>query len=93
MSNPVTEIKRFYLQRDIDETGISGTGIVATGVVLPSGKCVLEWLTFHSSVCFYSQFDDIEKIHSHAGKTKVVLVQDKEEVKVKKHGRKKSNNL
>lgn len=67
------KFKEFYLLRIEDETGISGTGIVARGVQLPSGKCVLEWQTFHSSLGIYSNMEDIEKIHGHNGKTKVIV--------------------
>lgn len=67
------EIKHFYLERIEDVSGTSGIGIVARGVILPSGQCVLEWLTFHSSVCIYKNIDDVEKIHGHNGATKVVM--------------------
>lgn len=67
------KIQHFYLQRIEDVSGTSGTGIVARGVVLPSGNCVLEWLTFHSSICIYKNIEDVEKIHGHEGRTKVVI--------------------
>jgi hypothetical protein len=69
----VDKIKHFYLKRIEDESGISGTGIVARGVILPSGACVMEWLTFHSSIALYKNIEDVEKIHGHNGKTLVVL--------------------
>ncbi len=65
--------KEFYLQRIEDESGISGTGIVARGVVLPSGKAVLEWQTFHTSLCIYNNVQDVEAIHGHNGKTLLVM--------------------
>lgn len=43
-------MKRFHLQRLVDDTGVSGTGRVAEGVVFQNGKCVLSWLTSHTSV-------------------------------------------
>lgn len=64
--------RRFELQRDVDETGVSGTGRVAEGVVLPEGLVALHWLTTHRSVCFYSSISDVELIHGHGGKTRVV---------------------
>ena len=67
------KIKHFYLERVEDASGVSGTGIVARGVVLPSGACVLEWLTFHSSIAIYKNLEDVEKIHGHEGRTKVVI--------------------
>lgn len=66
-------IKHFYLERIEDIHGKSGTGIVARGVVLPSGACVMEWLTFHSSICIYKNIEDVEKIHGHEGRTKIIL--------------------
>lgn len=66
-------IKHFYLQRHHDVSGTSGTGIVARGVVLPSGACVMEWLTFHSSIAIYKNIEDVEKIHGHEGATVLVM--------------------
>jgi hypothetical protein len=66
-------IKEFYLKRIEDETGISGTGVVARGVILPSGHCVIEWLTFCSSINIYKNLNDVEEIHGHHGKTLVVM--------------------
>jgi hypothetical protein len=79
-------IKEFYLQRIEDESGVSGTGIVARGVILPSGHCVLEWLTFTSSIGIYKSVQDLEAIHGHHGKTKVVygIPEDKKKRKKEK---------
>ncbi|HBI00627.1 MAG TPA: hypothetical protein DDY18_03280 [Flavobacterium sp.] len=67
------KISHFYLQRNVDESGVSGTGIVAVGVILPSGVCILEWQTFHSSIAHYKNIADVEAIHGHEGKTKIVM--------------------
>jgi hypothetical protein len=67
------KIQEFYLNRLEDESGVSGTGVVARGVILPSGKCVLEWSTFHSSVAIYANLGDVEIIHGHDGKTQVII--------------------
>jgi len=66
-------IKHFYLKREVDVSGTSGTGIVARGVILPSGVAILEWLTFHTSLGIYKNIEDVEKIHGHGGATEVVL--------------------
>lgn len=92
MDNPAHQIKRFFLMRDIDESGVSGTGIVAVGCILPSGHAVMEWTTYHSSIAIYKNIQDVELIHSHGGKTKVVIVEEPKE-KVKKHGRKKLQDM
>lgn len=64
-------MRLFRLNRLKDETGISGTGIVAVGVVLPSGKCILEWRTALSSIAVYDSIEDVEAIHGHSGRTLV----------------------
>ena len=66
-------IKPFYLQRNVDASGISGTGIVAVGVIMPSGTCILEWQTFHSSIAHYKNIADVEAIHGHEGSTVVIM--------------------
>jgi len=66
------KMKEFFLERLEDASGISGTGVVARGVVLPSGHCVLEWLTFTSSIAIYKNINDLEAIHGHGGKTVIV---------------------
>jgi len=65
-------MKTFYLQRIEDESGVSGTGKVAEGVVFWDGTCAMKWRTDISSVAFYKSVEDLEYIHGHQGKTKVV---------------------
>lgn len=67
------KIEHFYLKRNEDESGVSGTGIVARGIVLPSGHCVLEWLTFTSSIAIYKNMNDLIEIHGHGGKTELIM--------------------
>lgn len=62
--------------RDADVSGVSGTGHVAEGVQFASGKVVLSWLAPTSSVAVYDGVADVEKIHGHEGKTRVVWVDD-----------------
>ena len=66
--------KRFILQRNEDETGISGTGIIAEGVQHTNGKCSMSWLTKPGSICVYSCIDDVVAIHGHGGLTEVIWV-------------------
>jgi hypothetical protein len=68
----IEQVKNFYLNRKVDESGISGTGVVAVGTQFPSGICALEWTTYHSSVGIYKNVLDVEKIHGHNGATEVV---------------------
>ena len=67
-----TKMKRFVLQRDEDESGISGEGIVAEGVKFSSGKCAMHWLTDVTSVAVYDTIEDLESIHGHDGKSKIM---------------------
>lgn len=74
-------MQEFYLEREEDVSGTSGIGVVARGVILPSGKVVLEWTSFHTSIALYNNIQDVELIHGHDGKTKVVLVVTKRKKK------------
>lgn len=69
-------LRRFYLQRDSDHTGVSGTGIVATGVVFPDGVAVIRWTgATPTSVVFHDRgLESIEAVHGHGGATRIVMV-------------------
>lgn len=76
------KISKFYLNRVEDESGVSGTGIVAVGVKLPSGRCILEWVskrTSANSLGIYDDMDDLKKVHGHDGKTEVVYYDGEED--------------
>lgn len=92
MNGPNELPKTFYLKRSEDESGVSGTGVVATGVLFPSGKAVLEWLTFHSSIGVYQNIEDVTKIHGHNGKTVVVFTESDEKGKKRKRNSRKVSN-
>lgn len=77
-------MKRFYLYRTEDETGVSGVGIVAEGAEFENGQAILCWLTEHTSVAIYRSVKELETIHGHGGKTKVVWI-DKYNPPVKYH--------
>lgn len=66
-------MRLFHLMRLEDESGVSGCGKVAQGVVFDNGKTVLCWLTKYSSVAVYTSIEELEHIHGHGGKTKVVF--------------------
>ena len=61
----------FDLDRVEDESGVSGTGLVAQGVEFDDGTIALRWLTEHKSTAIYADETTLEKIHGHAGKTKI----------------------
>lgn len=67
-------MRLFELQRDVDVSGASGTGRVAQGVVFDDGRVAFRWLTPTRSTVTFDSIEDMEKIHGHDGKTKVVWV-------------------
>lgn len=69
-------MKRFYLSRNQDASGVSGTGNVAEGCQFDSGWCALVWLTKNSSMCYYPDINAVESIHGHQGMTKIVWIDD-----------------
>lgn len=66
-------VLRVHLERDEDVSGVSGTGTVAYGVVFPDGEIVLRWDTVVNSTVIYRSLEDLERIVSHGGRTRVVL--------------------
>jgi len=66
-------LRRFWLYRDEDPTGIGGTGIVAEGVVFSDGRAVMRWLSAVSAIGLYSSLDAIRMIHGHNGRTKILM--------------------
>ena len=72
-------MRRFYLQRDFDQSGVSGTGRIADGVEFDSG-----WIALHfdpaiksiGSVYTYRDIADVYILHGHRGKTKIVWIDD-----------------
>lgn len=67
-------MKFFWLQRNIDVSGTSGTGLVAEGVVFSNGWCALHWLSPITSVAYYQSINELEAIHGHNGATEIVWV-------------------
>ncbi len=66
-------MKLFHFYRSEDQSGVSGTGLVAEGVQLTNGWCVLRWISKHSSLCFYQSLEQVRAIHSHGGKTEILV--------------------
>lgn len=62
-------MRRFYLVRAEDVSGVSGTGVVAEGVEFRSGKAVLTWLSEFGTVSVFDSVDDIVSVHGHEGRT------------------------
>jgi hypothetical protein len=69
-------MRRFYLQRNQDISGISGLGKVAEGCQFDTGWCAMVWLTGKVAMSYYPNIETIEAIHGHQGMTRVVWVDD-----------------
>jgi len=67
-------MRRFYVTRSEDLSGISGTGRVAEGIEFTNGKCVITWLTPTSSVAVYDNVKCLLLIHGHEDRTKVEYI-------------------
>jgi len=67
--------QRFHLERDIDETGVSGTGLVAEGVQFRDGVVAMRWCVNPArSTTVYESVEHVLAIHGHDGKTRVTWV-------------------
>ena len=69
-------MKRFYMYRKTDESGVSGTGMVVEGVLLSNTKCIASWRTVHKSVAVYDSLAEMEAIHGHDGSTVMIWVDE-----------------
>jgi len=76
-------MKKFYLQRNEDLSGVSGIGIVAEGVEFSDGTAVIRWLGDKSSTGVYASVRELIRIHGHEGKTIIVWAKDKKSSKRK----------
>jgi hypothetical protein len=65
-------IRTFKMHRVEDVSGTSGTGVVAEGVIWSSTKVTISWLTIHKSIAIYDSLAEMEAIHGHDGRTKIV---------------------
>jgi hypothetical protein len=66
-------MKTFYLLRNEDIHGNSGVGVVAEGVIYWDGTGSFTWLTLEKTVTVFTSIQTIKKLHSHGGKTEVVV--------------------
>ena len=69
-------MKRFYLQRNVDASGVSGIGKIAEGCQFDTDWCALVWLTEKTSMSYYPNIDVLESIHGHNGMTRIVWIDD-----------------
>lgn len=69
-------IRVFHLVRNEDESGVSGTGTVGEVIEFSDGTCVVRWLSNMASTNIYQNFKQVDSIHGHGGKTRLVMVYD-----------------
>ncbi|MGB5913669.1 MAG: hypothetical protein WBG63_02305 [Phormidesmis sp.] len=67
--------RTFYLQRNEDWNGISGTGRVAVGFEFEQ-VAVLQWLGKDGSTFWYESVEMVERVHGHGGRTVIVRLAD-----------------
>jgi len=60
-------LRRFYVERDEDVHGKSGTGIVAEGVEFDNGWIAYSWLSPKATVTVTNSISIAEMLHSHGG--------------------------
>jgi len=66
-------MKTFYMLRHEDVHGNSGCGVVAEGVIFDSGTAVMTWISEVSTVTTFKSIIDVKKLHSHDGKTEIII--------------------
>ena len=71
-------MRRFYLVRMEDPSGISGTGRVAEGLEFDNGSVAMCWLTKYHIIETAPNAHTIEAVHGHGGRTHIEWI-DKEE--------------
>ena len=82
------QFKEFHLVRTEDIHGVSGCGVVARGVVFPKDeKCVVEWCSDFDTITVFGSMEEIDQIHGHDGKTKIVMGPPKPQKKRKPKAR------
>lgn len=69
--------RRFELRRDEDVTGMSGVGVVAQGVKFGDSVVCVHWLgEWHSTVVHERGMEQVEFLHLHGGKTRIVWLDE-----------------
>ena len=69
-------MRRFYIERTVDVSGVSGIGKVAEGCVFDSSWVGLTWLTDRCALSWYPNIETVEAIHGHGGSTRIVWIDE-----------------
>lgn len=70
------KVRRFYLMRNEDVSGVSGLGKVAEGCEFENGMCALSFSSQYQHVNTYANMRAVVEVHGHGGKTVVVYVDE-----------------
>lgn len=62
-------MRRFYLDRLKDLTGVSGPGVVAEGVEFADKTVVVRWYGKYASTVLWADIDSALIVHGHGGLT------------------------
>lgn len=74
-------MKKFYLTRFEDVSGVSGTGRVARGIEFDDGSVIMQWNTSHQSIGLYWSMEHLIDIHGHEGRAVIEYTDDEVTVK------------
>jgi len=65
-------MRRFFLLREQDPSGVSGTGLVAEGVVFTDGQVALHWRMPPHGTSLYGNILAMLAVHGHGGASRIV---------------------
>ena len=67
-------LRRFFVLRHRDPSGIAGLGRIVEGVIFPCGKTVLKWRLPTSSLVIFENFTEFHEIYLKAHPTANELI-------------------
>jgi hypothetical protein len=76
MATKIFKARRFYLDRNEDVSGVSGTGRVAEGIEFENGICCLSFNSQFGHANTYLNIRAVKEVHGHEGATLVVFIDD-----------------
>ena len=74
----ISRMRRFFLVRMTDATGVSGTGVIAEGTVFSDGLSVIHWLREPYTIGIYQSLNDVLAVHGHEGGTQLFYFDESE---------------
>jgi hypothetical protein len=63
--------RRFWLDRQTDVSGVSGTGEVAEGIQFTDGSVALRWISATPCTAVFDRLDQVAAVHGHGGATSI----------------------